>query len=204
MDLEDKDYPHIPNEILFNRYRGGDLKAFNELLKRMKGLIYTLIMSYVHNHAQADEIFQEVFFKVCKNKDQFRESVSFKSWLVTITKNTCIDQLRRKKHAYKMDSLDGHNDDDRPALSEKIATPDPTPDENLAIQIENKELEDLLKQLPAEQSETFYLKVVMEMTFEEIGTSMDCSSNTAKSRYRYALDTLRGIVKRKKLLEKAV
>jgi RNA polymerase sigma-70 factor, ECF subfamily len=204
MDLEDKDYPHISNEILFNRYRGGDLKAFNELLKRMKGLIYTLIMSYVRNHAQADEIFQEVFFKVCKNKDQFRESVSFKSWLVTITKNTCIDQLRRKKHAYKMDSLDGYADDDRPALSEKIATPDPTPAENLAIQIENKELKDLLKQLPAEQSETFYLKVVMEMTFEEIGTSMDCSSNTAKSRYRYALDTLRGIVKRKKLLEKAV
>jgi len=103
------------------------------------------------------------------------------------------------------DSLDGDiRDDTHRPLADKIASDTRSPDENLTIQFENKEFETLLDKLPLEQRETFYLKVVMELTFEEIGNSMDCSSNTAKSRYRYALETLRGIVKRKQLFEKAV
>ncbi len=205
MDFDVKDYPNLTNEILFNRYIGGDTKAFDEILKRTQGLIYSLIMRYVHNASEADEIFQDVFFKVCKNKELFRESVSFKSWLVTICKNTCIDFTRKRKRAFLTDSLDGDiRDDTHRPLADKIASDTRSPDENLTIQFENKEFETLLDKLPLEQRETFYLKVVMELTFEEIGNSMDCSSNTAKSRYRYALETLRGIVKRKQLFEKAV
>jgi len=204
MELEEKDYPHLNDEILFNRYTGGDMRAFDELLKRTKGLIYSLILRYVRIHSEADELFQDIFLKVCKNKELFRESISFKSWLVTITKNTCIDYTRRQRRSLKTETLDGETDDDKRNLSETIASNAMTPDESLTIQIENSELEGLLDNLPTEQRETFYLKIVMELTFEEIGESMSCSTNTAKSRYRYALSTLRGLVKRKRLLEKAV
>lgn len=203
MELDEKDYPHLTDEVLFNRYVGGDLKAFDVLLGRMKGLMYSLILRYVKTSAEADELFQDVFFKVCKNKELFREAVSFKSWLVTICKNTCIDFIRKKNRTLKTETLDGEIEDDRRSLSETVASDDIKPDEALDIRVENEYLEELIDQLPLDQRETFYMKVVMELTFEEIGQSMKCSTNTAKSRYRYALNTLRGLVRRQRLLEQA-
>ena len=92
MDFDEKDYPNLTNEILFNRYIGGDVNAFNVLLNRTKNLIYSMILRYVKNRNRAEEIFQDVYLKVCRNKDQFREAISFNSWIVTICKNTCIDE----------------------------------------------------------------------------------------------------------------
>lgn len=204
MKLNPDDYKNLTEEVLFNRYCGGDLAAFEVLLQRTKGLVYSIILRSVQNRSQADEIFQEVFLKVCKNKDLFREAISFKSWLVTICRNTCIDNSRRQKRSLKTESLDGLPEDDHRALSERVASQDDTPDQTLTIQMENKELAELLDKLPAEQRETFYLKVVSEMTFEEIGQSMSCSTNTAKSRYRYSLETLRGLVRRKRVLGKVI
>ena len=204
MELEAKDYPQLTNEILFNRYIGGDLKAFDAILARTKNLIYSLIMRYVHSRPEADEIFQEVFFKVCKNKKLFRESISFKSWLVTICRNACIDYTRKQKRSFKTESLDGNLDDGHRSLLESLPADEMTPADNLSIQLENENLSKLLDKLPAEQRDTFYLKVVMELTFEEISDSMKCSTNTAKSRYRYALEALRALVKRQSVFDKAV
>lgn len=199
------DYKTLSEELLFRRYCEGDIQAFDVLLDRLKGLVYSMILRYIKDDVLADEIFQEVFFKVCKNKDQFRESISFKSWLVTITKNTCIDYTRKQSRSFKTSPLDAQiGESDEKPLSEKIASDAPTPADHLEYKIEDEELTELLDKLPMEQRETFYLKVVMELTFEEIGEAMKCSTNTAKSRHRYALDTLRGLVKRKRFFERAV
>jgi len=203
VEFDEKDYPGLTDEILFNRYGAGDTRAFDEILNRNKGLVYSLILRFVKAQCEADEIFQDVFLKVCRNKDQFREAVSFKSWLATITRNTCIDYTRKAKRTLRTESLD-YEDDDRRSLSEVVPSEEATPFDELITQIENENLAELLDELPQRQKETFYLKVVMEMTFEEIGTSMACSTNTAKSRYRYALESLRGLVRRRRLLEKAV
>jgi RNA polymerase sigma-70 factor (ECF subfamily) len=50
-----------------------------------------------------------------------------------------------------------------------------------------------LEDLPEEQRETFSLKVLENLTFDEISKAMDCSLNTTKSRMRYAVQTLREI-----------
>jgi RNA polymerase sigma-70 factor (ECF subfamily) len=197
------DYKSLTEELLFKRYCEGDIKAFDALLERLQGLAYSMILRYVKNVSLADEIFQEVFFKVCKNKDQFREAVSFKSWLVTICRNTCIDYTRKQSREFKTTSLDGGMEDEGRSLAEQIAADAPSPLEEVSFKIEDAHVAELLDNLPAEQRDTFYQKVVMEMTFEEIGAAMGCSANTAKSRYRYALVALRSLVKRKRLLSKA-
>lgn len=196
------DYSQLTDEILFQRYGGGDVKAFDVLLKRHKGLVYSLILRYVRTSQQADELFQEVFLKICKNKDQFREAVSFKSWMVTICRNTCIDHIRHVKRTPDIASFDAEAENEGRSLSEKIASPDPQPLDALTIDFENQELHSYMEKLPEEQRETFALKVLGDLTFEEIGASMKCSVNTAKSRYRYALETLRGLVNRKRMLAK--
>lgn len=205
MTINSKDFSGLTDEVLFNRYMGGDVAAFDALLMRNKGLIYSLILRYVKKTNIADEVFQEVFLKVCKNKDLFRQAVSFKSWLVTICRNTCIDYTRKQFRTLKTESLDGFAEDgDKRNLSEVVASEDLNPGEVLDIQVETEWMQELLDQLPVDQRETFYMKVVMELTFEEIGESMKCSTNTAKSRYRYALASLRSLVRRQKMLGKAV
>ena len=190
----------ISEEILFRRYCDGDTAAFNTLLKRLKGLVYSLILRFTHDTALADEIFQEVFLKICKNKDQFREAISFKSWLMTVCRNTCIDFTRKQGRSLKTVPLDGNgSDDDRP-LADKLATTDPTPLDELSFKVEDQALNSLLDNLPIEQRETFYMKIIGDLTFEEIGSAMQCSTNTAKSRFRYALATLRGLVRRQQIL----
>lgn len=197
------DYKDLNEEILFNRYTGGDTKAFDALLERTKGLVYSLILRYVRNDSEADEIFQEVFFKVCKYKDQFRHSTSFKSWLVTITKNTCIDATRKGKRTIKTTALDEVDTNGERQLSELVADDAAGPADHLDWRLEQNEMEDLLDKLPEEQREVFYLKIVMDMTFEEIGVATAVSTNTAKSRYRYAVATLVSLVKRRRLLTRS-
>ena len=201
MKIDETDYPHLSDEILFNRYTGGDTRAFEVLVQRTKGLVYSLILRYVKIGSVADEIFQDVFFKVCKNKKLFREAVSFKAWLATICRNTCIDHTRKLKRTLRTEPIDRGEREDKRNLSEMIPSDEATPDEVAIHRVEDEQMNALLDELPREQRETFYMKVVMELTFEEIGDAMKCSTNTAKSRYRYALEALRGMVKRKRLID---
>jgi len=200
----DYDYTELSSEVLFTRYIKGDLQAFETLLARHQKLIFSLILRYVKNPSQADEVFQEVFFKICKNKDQFRESVSFKSWLVTIARNTCIDFIRRQKKELGILPLDEIAPDakDLP-LAERLTNADElSPLDTVIHHVEDQHLRELLDELPIEQKETFALKVLSDMTFEEIAASMKVSVNTAKSRHRYALKALRGLLKRQRFIEK--
>lgn len=199
------DYNELSSEVLFDLYHKGNMSAFTTLLERHKKMIFGLIFRYIRNTSQAEEVFQDVFYKICKNKDQFRESVSFKSWIATIAKNTSIDFLRKQKKELGTLSLDEmpHSGLDRP-LNEQLK------DENTAnpldvanFKSEDASINDLLDELPVEQKETFVMKVMMDMTFEEIAESMNVSVNTAKSRHRYALKALRSILKRRETLAQA-
>lgn len=198
------DYAGLSEELLFKRYCQGDIAAFDALLKRLQGLVYAMILRYHKDDALADEIFQEVFLKVCRYKDQFREAISFKSWLVTICRNTCIDYSRRFKRSGVTVPLDSASDSNDRSLAEILPGDGLSPLEELSHKLEDEDLKKLLDELPTEQRETFYMKITMDLTFEEIGGAMKCSTNTAKSRYRYALVTLRGLVRRQRFMRKAV
>lgn len=197
-------YNELTEELLFQRYCQGDIKAFDTLLARLKGLVYSMILRYHKDEALADEIFQEVFLKVCRYKDQFREAISFKSWLVTICRNTCIDYSRRFKRSGVTVPLDFAGDGTERPLAEILPGDGLSPLEEVSFKLEDEDLKLLLEELPSAQRETFYMKIAADLTFEEIGRAMNCSTNTAKSRYRYALATLRGLVKRQRFLRRAV
>jgi len=187
-----------PDEILFSRFKRGDQQAFDLLIKRYQGPIFALIIKSVRNHAQAEDLFQDVFFKVIEKRDQFRENVSFRAWLYTITRNTCIDRARKFKRTPPIDSI--FKNEERP-LEVNIAGHEEAPDTAASGAELDTFLSEAMEVLPAEQRETFYLKVKGELTFEEIGETMKCSVNTAKSRMRYALERLREIFKKRGYLK---
>ncbi len=146
----------------------------------------------VKSQAHAEDIFQETFFKVVERREQFRSDVSFKAWLFTIARTTTIDALRKKKRTPE--------DLDDEGQIEGISV-ETNAHENVVEGELGSLLTEALKKLPPEQRETFVLRVKSELTFEEIGEVMVCSTNTVKSRMRYAMDTLGDYFRKKGLLK---
>lgn len=182
------------DEVLFARFKKGDQQAFESLVQKYKGLVFSFILKSVRVRERAEEIFQDVFFKVIERREQFQPTVSFKAWMMTICRNTCIDSARAQKRRPQPDSL--FHDDEKPG---ELNVPDDklNPEEEFRHMELYSALDKILLELPEEQRETFYLKVKNELTFEEIGMVMNCSTNTVKSRMRYATEQLRELFKKR-------
>lgn len=196
-DCPEDPFVGLTDELLFARFKNGDHPAFDALLARHQRLVFSFILRSVRDRARAEDLFQEVFAKVIEKRQQFQPTVSFKAWLMTVCRNTVIDSVRYHKRRPQGTSL--YENEERP-LELKIAVDAPLPDQQVGDAQMNSVLNSVLDELPAEQKETFYLKVYEDLTFEEIGGVMKCSTNTAKSRMRYALETLRDIFKKRKIL----
>ncbi len=184
----------LSDEELFALYKEGSREAFDLILTRYQNPIFSFIIKSVKNRQKAEELFQEVFYRVVEKRNLFQSAVSFKAWIYTICRNTCIDDYRKSRRRPQTDVFFGDEESD--------GTQDlPSDDINQEDYIKSNDLEALLneafKYIPPEQKETFYLRVKKEMTFEEVAEVMHCSTNTAKSRMRYALEHLRDFFRRR-------
>ncbi len=202
MKYASTEVPH--DEELIRRYRGGDSRAFQTLLERYQRGILFFVRQFFPNPERAEEIFQEVFMKVLERLDYFDSSGSFRGWLYTLCRNHCIDRLRYQKRRPELpDSSFGDEERTNTPLTLQ-ENPGPLPDREVYEKELATCLNDALQRLPEEQRETFILKERSGMTFEEIARSTGVSVNTVKSRMRYALTTLRRVLKNKGFVKEAL
>ena len=89
-----------PDSLLIQRSRAGDLDAFEELVKRYEGKVYTVAYRYSGHHEDAKDILQNVFLRVYHSLASFRGDSSFSTWLFRITVNACCDELRKKRNRH--------------------------------------------------------------------------------------------------------
>src|SRR5436305_610155 len=96
-----------PDLILVREARGGDSRAYGELVRRYQDRVYTLIYGLIQNHDDALDLTQDVFVRAHGSLARFREEAVFYTWLYRIALNACIDFNRRKKRSGEPFSLDG-------------------------------------------------------------------------------------------------
>src|SRR5687767_15367187 len=84
---------------LITRAAGGDPTAFQTLVERHRSMVYRVAYQFAGNHHDAEDIAQEVFIKVYRSLDRFRQDAQLTSWLYRIAMNACIDYRRRKSPA---------------------------------------------------------------------------------------------------------
>ena len=75
----------------------GDQECFTELVNRYKNLVYSIVLRQTRNHDEANDIAQDVFFKVYKNLTSYTPEFKFSTWIMRITSNHIIDQHRKKR-----------------------------------------------------------------------------------------------------------
>src|SRR5215217_7398077 len=80
---------------LIARAAGGDSSAFQELVERHRSMVYRVAYQFAGNHHDAEDIAQEVFIKVYRSLDRFRQDSQLSSWMYRIVMNACIDHRRR-------------------------------------------------------------------------------------------------------------
>jgi RNA polymerase sigma-70 factor (ECF subfamily) len=131
--------------------------------------------------------------KVIERGDDFRGDAKFSTWLYTIARNLSIDHQRKMKfrgHA----SLDATQPRTGQSIGERLGDPGPST-ERLAIggRIRAR-IGEAVEELPQEQREVFLLRQLHGLAFKEIAEIVGVSSNTVKSRMRYALERLRSVL----------
>src|SRR4029079_4969981 len=82
---------------LISRAPGGDASAFQALVERHRAMVYRIAYQFAGNHHDAEDIAQEVFIKVYRSLDRFRQDAQLTSWMYRIVMNACIDHRRRHR-----------------------------------------------------------------------------------------------------------
>lgn len=178
------------DEMLMVRYKRGDRNAFAELVRRYQRPLYNFSVRYVGDRDVAREVTQEAFLRLVKRSADFKHESRFSTWIFSITRNLCIDELRKAKHR-NHPSLDTPTEGGQ-ALGEKLNAP------NVALDGErgasNNELREgivrAIDGLPEDQREVFLLRQMGGVPFAEIARITGIPENTVKSRMRYALERL--------------
>jgi RNA polymerase sigma-70 factor (ECF subfamily) len=183
----------MTDEELLAAFQQGDAGAFERLLRRHRGPLFTFLVRMLGDREKAEDLAQETFLRIVKGAAAWEQRARFQTWLYTIARNLCVDQSRRDKFR-KTDSLDKDGKDGSdgvPPMVETVPTQTAGPDRGA----ENARLRPLLQQallsLPAEQREVFILREQAGVPFKEIAAMVGVNENTVKSRMRYALEGLR-------------
>lgn len=180
-----------PDETLMLRYQQGDRAAFAQLVRRHQTALFNFALRQVRIPQVAEDVVQESFVRVVQNAADFKHEARFTTWVYTITRNLCIDHLR-KRALRKHPSLDESRGEegDGPTLGEQTADPRASV-EREATGTELKErIARAVDTLPDEQREVFLMREMANLPFKEIAEITGVPENTVKSRMRYALERL--------------
>ena len=178
-----------------NAYLGGDANALEPMVEKYKRPLYSFILKMTEGREDADEIFQETWFRALKNIHKFKHK-NFLNWLFRIAHNLVIDRARRNRKNVSLQSTIGGGDDEGGAtLEDHMAAPGISPAEESGGTMLGKQIEEAVETLSPEQKEVFLLRMYGNVSFKEIAKVQKCSINTCLARMQYALGKLRSILK---------
>src|SRR5437764_376240 len=103
--------PLDPDAALMLRVKQGDMSAFEDLVEKYKQPIVNLVYRTLKDAAEAEDLAQNVFLQVSKSAHRYRVSAKFSTWLYTIARNLCLNEIRRRSR-HPADSLDLTHPDD--------------------------------------------------------------------------------------------
>ncbi|MCK4436360.1 sigma-70 family RNA polymerase sigma factor [bacterium] len=171
--------------LLVARSQEGDAEAFGELVSLYQKRIYDLAYQMVHNHADAEDIAQEVFIRLYKKIHKFKGRSSFLTWLYRMTMNVCKNYLRsRTANTLPFEDAIGVQD---------LTMKRDNPAEELISKETNEAIGKAIDTLPFRHRMVIILHDIEGFSHKDISKIIGCSEGTVWSRLFYA---------RKKLKEK--
>ena len=165
---------------LVQRVQRGDRAAFDVLVLKYQHKVVKLVLRYVRNPAEAEDVAQEAFIKAYRALPKFRGDSAFYTWLYRIAINTAKNAAASRSRSpieYELDR-DGEESYDVQARMKDTATP-----EALAMTEEIRStVNAAIEALPEDLRTAIVLRELEGLSYEEIAAAMDCPVGTVRSR----------------------
>jgi len=184
-----------PDAALMLRVKQGDAAAFTQLVDKYKQPVMNLAYRTLRDVTEAEDLAQNVFVQVYKSAGRYQPAAKFSTWLFTIARNLCLNEIRRRSR-HPAESLDQtHAEaDDQPLYQvedKRVAAP---PEQLLHGELEQK-ITDALAELPENQRTALLLCRQEELSYEEIAEVLGCSLSATKSLIHRGRETLKSKLK---------
>jgi len=166
---------------LVRRVQRGERGAYDLLVLKYQHKVVKLVMRYLRNPADAEDVAQEAFVKAYRALPQFRGDSAFYTWLYRIAINTAKNALAARERNPVSYELDLQGTDDSSDVVGRLKDPE-TP-EGLALTEEIRDtVNHAIGELPEDLRTAIVLRELEGMSYEEIAASMDCPVGTVRSR----------------------
>ncbi|MEM8593584.1 MAG: RNA polymerase sigma factor RpoE [Pseudomonadota bacterium] len=180
------------DQQLVERVQKGDNRAFDVLVLKYQHKIISLVMRFVHDHAEAQDITQEAFIKAYRALPKFRGDSQFYTWLYRIAINTAKNHLVSRKRKIQSSGIDVEEGQYFEGADKLRDTSNP---ESLMQRDDlERQLKEVLKQLPDELRTALTLREFNGLSYEDIADVMDCPVGTVRSRIFRAREALEKVI----------
>jgi RNA polymerase sigma-70 factor (ECF subfamily) len=167
--------------VLVKRVQRGDKGAFDLLVRKYQHKVVKLVLRYVRNPAEAEDIAQEAFIKAYRALPQFRGDSAFYTWMYRIAINTAKNSLASRDRSPIAYDLDLTDPEESHSVQTKLQDPD-TP-EGMALTEEIRGIvNSAIEGLPEELKTAIVLRELDGLSYEEIAAAMECPVGTVRSR----------------------
>jgi len=152
--------------------QGGDLQAFEELVRRHQSFVFGAAMRVTQNRSLAEDVAQEAFFRAWRKLDSFRGDAQVRSWLYRIATNIALNAVTRSRES---------------PSSEPDRTPDAATPERAMVETATRHaLAALVADLPEDLRRPYVLREFEERSYEEISQVLGIPLNTTRTRIHRA------------------
>jgi RNA polymerase sigma-70 factor (ECF subfamily) len=163
-------------ETLIQRCLQGDQHAWDLIVRQYWRKVFNVAYKFVGKHDEAEDLTQDIFLKIFKSLDTFDRRANFQTWLISVSRNLCIDHYRSVRK--ERQTIDRGVD----ASDLSPATPEPGP----IAALEQRDRVVLLRQAMAALPETLrtavLLRDIQELSYQEIADKLRLPEGTVKSR----------------------
>ena len=178
MTTKEKKSPRPTDEELIERFQNGDLYAFELIVKRYKNQLLNFIYRFLGNAEEAEDLVQETFLRVYRNRKAYQKVAKFSTWIYTIAGNLAKTELRKRKRRrfFSISEL-GYNDKDYDISDENY-----NPEKDVDGRIKESIIHEKIMELSPKFREVIILRDVQQLSYEEISEIVNIPLGTVKSR----------------------
>jgi RNA polymerase sigma-70 factor, ECF subfamily len=180
-----------PDADLMLRVKRGDQAAFTVLVDKYKQPVTNLICRTVGDFTEAEDLAQNVFVQVFRSAGRYEASAKFSTWLYTIARNLCLNEIRRRsRHPAEPLNLAPTEGDEQPCRQYEDTKVTSPPDALLRNELV-RQIEKALAELPENQRTAILLFREEDMSYEDIAKVLGASLSATKSLIHRGRETLK-------------
>ncbi len=185
--------PETSDSILVHQALHGDQEAFEALVSRYKKALFALIYHYVGEYHEAEDILQQVWLQLYLSLATLRPNAHIKPWLFMVARNRSLDVLRRKRLP-SFSEVEARKGEGEAVSWDAIPDTSPAPEELAERRDLQQAIQRAIQALPHKYRSVVLLYYAEQLTFSEIGRSLNMPDSTVKTRFYRAKPFLRAVL----------